>query len=75
MTIFLDNIDVRNDPHGADDLIGKLLEQGLGVDSSNRLSVIVFANIKSTAISIGIAADPLEIVVLPGFLPFSVGAR
>lgn len=66
----------RDDPKGVANLVRQIDEQPLGVGGADRYSLVVPADDQGTAIGVGEAAEPAQVVVAPGFLPFDeVGFR
>jgi hypothetical protein len=72
MFAFREQIDVCHDSQFVLDFVWQIIKQALGILNTNDGSIVTFFNIYFPALSIGKAANPFQILIMPGFLPLYV---
>ena len=70
--VLLFQIDIHHDAQHVADFIGQVFQQFAGVGDTYGLAMIIAANDKGAAFGVGEGADPFQVVVPPGLLPFDV---
>src|SRR2546422_10764234 len=68
----LNQVHVHHDAQDVTHLVRNLLEEPGGIFDSHDLALVIASNNQHTALGIGKATDPLQVLVPPGFLPFDV---
>ena len=72
LAVFEQQIDSHHDAQHIAHLVGNLLQQARRVGQAHRLALVVAPDHQRTALGIGKAANPAQILVAPGFLPLQV---
>jgi hypothetical protein len=65
-------IHIHHDPQQVAHLVGQVFQQLGGIRQTDHLTLIVQPQQQTTALRIGKATHPTQVVIAPGFFPFGV---